>query len=70
MELKIYLRQCFTILRAAHRISVVLGFKKYVFNLPNSKPRVGVNVPVPAVREAATRADPPDTTAKFTNIRQ
>ena len=46
-----------TVLRADHRI---------IFNLPNSKPRVGVNVPVPAVREAAIRADPPDTTAKFT----
>ena len=59
-----------TILRAAHKNLCCACFLKNLFNLPNSKPRVGVNVPVPAAREAATRADPPDTTAKFTDIAQ
>ena len=52
------------------QMSLLFLFLKNLFNLPNSKPRVGVNVPVPAAREAATKADPPDTTAKFTDITQ
>ena len=71
MQLKSYLRQYLTILRAAHRnLCCACFLKNLFFNLPNIKPRVGVNVPVPAAREAATRADPPDRTAKFTYITQ
>ena len=34
---------------------------------PNSKARAGVSELDPAIREAATSADPPDTTEKLTD---